>query len=71
MYHKPHILASKNNLRHEIQNGIQNSKFVGVYCVLHSVLRDLMSLFIKHIFLVKPYYIFVHAVPQTTREPGG
>ena len=44
MYWKPHIFGSKKKRGMQSKNGLQN---VREYCVLHSLLRNLMSLFIK------------------------
>ena len=56
MTRKPHILESKKIT--DAHNPRRSSKFVREYGVLHSMLRNLMSLFIKIIFLYNPINIF-------------
>ena len=68
MNRKTHILDSKKIT--EAHNPKRSSKFVRGYGVLHSMLRNLMSLCIK-IFPHITLSIFCHSVPHITSEFGG
>ena len=63
MNRKPHILESKKIT--EACNTKRSSKFVRGYGVLHCVLRNLMSLFIKIISLYNPIHFFAILYPAS------
>ena len=63
MNRKPHILESKKIT--EAHNPKRSSKFVRGHGVLHSMIRNLMSLFIKIIFLYNPINGFAIRYPTS------
>ena len=63
MNRKPHILESKKIT--EVRNPKRSSKFVRGYGVLHSMSRNLMSLFIKIISLHNPIHFFAILYPTS------
>ena len=63
MNRKPHILESKKIT--ETCNPKRSSKFMRGHGVLHSILRNLMSMFIKIISLYKPINIFAILHPTS------
>ena len=63
MNRKPHILES--NKITEAHNPKRSSKFVRGYGVLHSMSRNLMSLFIKIISLYNTIHFFAILYPTS------